>query len=42
MSENTKSSAEDKLREINAELLELIRLEAEIIADRIKIESEKE
>ena len=42
MSENNKSSAEDKLREINAEMLELIRLEAEIMAERKKIESEKE
>lgn len=42
MSEKNKSSAEDKLREINAELLELIRLEAEIMAERKKIESEKE
>ena len=41
MSENNKSSAEDKLREINAEMLELIRLEAEIMAERIKIESEQ-
>ena len=41
MSENNKSSAEDKLREINAEMLELIRLEAEIMAERIKIDSEK-
>ena len=37
MSEKNKSSAEDKLREINAELLELIRLEAEIMAERKKI-----
>ena len=41
MSEKNKSSAEDKLREINAEMLELIRLEAEIMAERIKIESEQ-
>lgn len=41
MSENNKTSAEDKLKEINAALWDLIRLEAEIMAERSKIESEK-
>lgn len=42
MSEKNKSSAEEKLNEINREFLELIKLEAEIMAERKKIESEKE
>ncbi len=40
MSENNKSSAEDKLKEINAALWELIRFETEMIAEK-KTESEK-
>ena len=41
MSENNKTSAEDKLKEINAALWDLIRFEAEMIAEKNKPESEK-
>ena len=40
MSENNKPSPEDKLKEFNATLWELIRLEAEIMAEKNKTESE--